>query len=91
MTDGADVVLVRVREDEPGQVLVPFLDEGGIGHEHIDTGQTRIGVRHAEVDHQPAPGVAVEIEVHADLAGAAERQEIEFLGPGRFGHVALAR
>ena len=33
----------------------------------------------AEVDHQPLAGMAVEIEVHADLARAAQRQEQELV------------
>ena len=32
---------------------------------------------HAAVHHQPAPGVVVEVQVHPDLAGAAEREEVQ--------------
>src|SRR5207244_12102018 len=32
------------------------------------------------IDDQPLAAIAVEVEVHADLAGAAERQEIKRVG-----------
>ena len=44
-----------------------------------------VGEGDAAIDHQPLPSIAVEGEVHADLAGAAERQEDQLVGP-----VALA-
>src|SRR3546814_20142499 len=78
----ADVVLVGVGEHQAGEALAPLHDEGGVGHLHVDPRQARIAEDDAEVDHQPGAVVAVEVEVHADLAGAAERHEVDILGTG---------
>src|SRR3546814_3939552 len=69
------MVLVGVGEDEAGKVVAAVDDEARVGHLHIDPRQARIAEDDAEIDHQPGAIVAVEIEVHADFAGAAERNE----------------
>ena len=83
VADRADVVLVGMGQDQPGQVLAARLDEGGIGHQHVDPGRAGPGEGDPEIDHQPLSVMAVEVQVHADLAGPAERQEVEFVSPGR--------
>ena len=40
----------------------------------------------AEIDHQPFAVMAVEIEIHPDLAAAAQRQEQELVAAGTIGH-----
>ena len=45
----------------------------------------------AEIDHQPLAGMAVEVEVHADLAGAAQRQEQQLVVPGAVISASLLR
>ena len=85
VTNGADVVLVGVGKHQPDQILAPFLDEAGVGHEHVHARRAAVGKDDPEIDHEPAPSVAVEVQVHADLAGSAERQEVELVGPRRPG------
>ena len=73
------MVLMAVRQDDAEQVLPPLLDEGEIGQDQVDAGILMIGEGHAEIDHQPFALAAVEIDVHADLARAAEREEKQFV------------
>ena len=76
--DRADMVLMPVGQHDPEQILVPLFDEGEIGQDQVDAGIGRIGEGHAEIDHHPFAVAAVEIDVHADLARAAEREEEQF-------------
>src|SRR5215813_2882203 len=70
---------MRVRQNNADQVLAALLDEGGIGHHDFDAGHGIVGKADAEIDHQPFAGVAVEIEDHADLARAAQREEQQLI------------
>ena len=70
-----DMVLMAVRQDDPDQPLLLALDELKIGEDEIDPGIFGVGERQAEVGHDPLPAAAVEIDVHADLARAAEGAE----------------
>ena len=72
------MVLVAMGEDDPEQILAPLLDEGQIGQDQLDARIGWIGKGHAEIDHHPFAVAAIEIDVHADLARAAEREEKEF-------------
>ena len=72
---GAEMILVRVGQHQADEIVAMLLDEGGIGHDHVDARHRLVAEGHAEIDHQPLAGIAVEVEVHADLARAAERQE----------------
>jgi hypothetical protein len=78
----ADVVLVRVGEDDAEQAVEPLLNELEVGEHQVDAGVVGIGEPHAEVDHQPLAIAAVEVDVHADLARAAEREEQQFVSGG---------
>ena len=78
--DGAEMVLVGVGDDDAGEILLALLDEGGIGHHDLDARHGVVAEGDAEIDHQPLAGVAVEVEVHADLARAAERDEQQLVG-----------
>ena len=73
------MVLVAVGQDDAEQVVAPLLDEGEIGEHQLDAGIGRVGEGHAEIDHDPLALAAVEIDVHADLARAAEREEEQFV------------
>ncbi len=79
----ADVVLMRVGDDDADEILLRLLDEAEIRHDEIDARQLVAGEGDAEVDHQPLAGVrrpiAVERAIHADLAQAAERGEHELV------------
>ena len=78
---GADVILMRMGDDDPDQILLRLLDEAEIRHDEIDARQVLAGEGDAEVDHQPLARVrrpiAVKGAIHADLAQAAERGEHE--------------
>ena len=80
---GADMVFVRVRQDEADERLLFGGDEAQI-RKHDVSARLRVARKgDAEIDHEPLPvlgrAVTVEIDVHADLAQAAERQEYEFV------------
>ena len=78
----ADVVFMPVRQDDTDEIVQAILDEGQVGQDDIDAGICGIGEGHAQIDHQPLAGVAIEIDVHADLARAAEGAEEKFVGFG---------
>ena len=80
--DGAEMVLVGMGDDDADQVLAALLDEGGIGHHDLDARHRVVAEGDAEIDHQPLAGMAVEIEVHADLAGTAQGEEQELVVRG---------
>ena len=74
----ADMILVAVGQDDPGEPLLLLLDELEVGQDQVDARIGRIGEGQAEVDHDPLAAAAVEIDVHADLARAAEGDEQQF-------------
>ena len=80
------MVLVGVGQHQAGQPIAPGLDEGRVGHQDIDARLAFIGEGDAEVDHEPTAVVAVEVEVHVDLAGAAQGQEPEIARARLPGH-----
>src|SRR5258706_744979 len=87
----ADVILVRMRDHEPDQIGLALDDEGRIRHHDLDPRYRVVAEGHAEIDHQPLAGIAVEVEVHADLAGAAERHEQQLVRlPHRSAELVLA-
>ena len=69
--DGADMIFMAVGEHDAEQILAALLDEGEIGQHHVDAGIARVTKGHAEIDHHPFALAAIEIDVHANLAGAA--------------------
>ena len=75
--DRADMILMPVREHDADQAVGMTLDEVEIGEHEIDAGIGGIGEGEAEIDHHPFAVAAVEIDVHADFARAAEREEEE--------------
>ena len=78
------MVLVAVSQDDPGKPLLLVLDELEVGQDELDPGIVGIGEGQAEVDHDPLAAAAVEIDVHADLARAAERAEKQFFTRDHF-------
>ena len=77
--DRADMVFMAMGEHDAEQIGAAFLDEGQIGQHEFDPGIARIGKGHAEIDHHPFAVAAIEIDVHADFARAAQRQENQFV------------
>jgi hypothetical protein len=81
-----DMVLVGMGQDKAGQLVAPLLDETRVRHDQIDPGQPLVGEGDAQVDHEPGPVVPIEVQVHSNLAGPAERQEPEILRSGQPAH-----
>ena len=73
------MVLVGVGEHDADEIGPLFLEVGDVRKDEVDTG--KIGARKgdAEVDREPGARlrrpVAVEPEIHADLADPAKRKE----------------
>ena len=81
------MVFVTVRENDPRQPVRPFLDESRVRQYDVDAGGRVIAKGDAHIDDDPLLIVrlaqAVQIEVHADLFGAAEGHEEQmFVGIG---------
>src|SRR5271165_368153 len=77
----ADMVFVRMGDDDAGEVLSRLLDETDVGHDEIDAGQVVACEGDAEIDHQPLARlrrpIAVERAIHADFAQAPQGREHE--------------
>ncbi len=87
------MILVGVREHDADEVAFLLLEETDVGHDEIDARRGVVAEGDADIDAQPAAALfgadAVEREIHADLADAAERHEQEFACiPG---HASAAR
>jgi hypothetical protein len=86
--DCADVILVRVGQDDPDQVLLALLDEIQVCENQFGAGVLVGPEGHAKVHHQPLALAAVEVDIHPDFARAAERAKQQFLA--RF-HESMVR
>ena len=89
---GAEMILMRVGQEQPLEVGALGLEEGDVGKDQVDP---RLGVAakgDPQVDDEPLAvvgrPVAVEIQVHADLPHAANGDEHELrpLSVGTAGH-----
>ena len=69
------MVLVRVGDDQAHQLVAAIGDVARIGHHHVDLGMRRTAEADAAVHRQPFAVAAVKVQVHADLARPAQRQE----------------
>ncbi len=92
----AQMILVRMGQHDARQILAAFDDEFRIRHDDLDTRRRLVAEGDAEIDHQPLSVMAVQIQVHADLARPAKRQEDQVLRTqpvdiGRFGHYFALR
>ena len=84
MRHGAHMVFVGMGQDHADQIVPTLLDEARVGHDEINARRCQIAEGHAAIDDDPGllslRPIAVEIEIHADFIGSAERQEIEAIG-----------
>src|SRR4029077_20823140 len=84
VNDSAEMILMGVREQETGDIVPLLLDETDVWEDKVDAGLVLGAESDAHVDDQPlaraGPAITVEVEIHDDLAHAAEREEDE-LGP----------
>ena len=76
MRDGADVVLVAVREDERRDPAAIGVERADIGNDQVDAEELRPGKHHAGVDEQSGIPAGDEQHVHAELADPAERDDV---------------
>ena len=89
---GAEMILMRMGEEQGLQVRALSLEEADIGKDHVDAGLGLAAEGDAQIDDEPLAVVgrpiAVEIEVHADLPHAAKGDEHELwpLSVGTSGH-----
>lgn len=78
---GADMVFVRVGQNDALDRLA--FQIGRIGHDHIHAGRGQVAEGDADIDDQPFTislwPEAIGVEVHTDLVRAAQRQENEFV------------
>src|SRR5438105_15576414 len=76
------MIFMCVGEHDTGERLAFAFDEGEVGKDDIDAGLGVIAELDTQINHQPFTGFgvtgAIEIAIHPDLTGAAERQEHEF-------------
>ena len=72
MGDGPKMIFVAVGEHEAAEGLSRPLDKGGIRHLYVGFLRAVLGKGDAAVHHEPAVVMALEVEVHSDLTGAAE-------------------
>ncbi len=81
--DGADMILMPVRQYDAEQVLLPVLDEFEVGHNDVDARIIVAAKGHAQIGHDPFAVAAIEIGVHADLARSAQREKKQLLARSR--------
>src|SRR3954452_13086881 len=79
----ADMIFVRMRDDEREEIGPNFLDKSNVGVDEIDARQIGPSESETAIDHDPfAPAggaEAIERGVHADLTETAERDKDEFV------------
>ncbi len=79
---GAEMILMRMGQNQADEILSPLLDEARIGHDDLDPRRRLVAEADAEIDHQPFPGMSVKVQVHADLPRPAQGQEEQLVGTG---------
>src|SRR6185437_12610396 len=84
--DGAKMILMGMREHEANEVLALFLQKADVRHDQVDPRQMLLVAEgDAEIDGKPGALVAIaeaiDRQVHADLADAAERCKGQFIRP----------
>jgi hypothetical protein len=79
------MILMRMGQHQREQVLPLLLEKRDVRHDQVDARQMLfVAEGHAEVDRKEAPlvtiAMAVDRQVHADLAHAPERRECQLIG-----------
>ena len=73
--NGTEMILMAVSENQTGKRVAPLFNETEVGKHHIDARHAVVRKGDAEINHQPATVVMVEVGIHPDLAGTAKRHE----------------
>ena len=74
----ADVVFVAVGEDDSANALAVFDEIGNVGDDDVDAQQFGFGEHQAGVDDDDVVAPAHGHAVHAELAQAAQRHDMQF-------------
>ena len=74
---GADVILVAVRQDQRLDLAAPRLEVGQVGDDQVDAEQIGVGEHDAGVDEDGRVLPRDGHHVHAELAEAAKRHDLE--------------
>ena len=74
--DGADVVLVPVRQDETDDAALVGVERREIGDDEVDAEQLGLGEHHAGVDEQSFAATGDDQHVHAEFADTTERKDV---------------
>ena len=86
--DSAEMVFMGVSENEAQEIRALGFEKGDVGQNDVDAGLVFAAEGDAHVDNEPLAinlrPVAIDVEIHADLAHAAKGDEDEF-GLTRFG------
>ena len=80
------MIFMGVRQHQADQVLPLLFEKADVGHDQVDARQMLLVAEgDAEIDREPgalmAVAEAVDRQVHADLADAAERRKGQFIRP----------
>ena len=79
----ADMILMRMGDDDADEVFLDLFDEFHVRQDQIDARQVVAGEGHADIDQQPfallGGAEAIERAIHADLAKTAKRREDQFV------------
>ena len=75
----ADMILMRMGQHDRVELLAAFFDKFQIGEDQVDARVLVPRKGHAQIDHQPPALATVEVDVHADFARAAKREEQQFV------------
>jgi len=77
-------------QHEARQLILVVFDVLRVRHDDVDTGMGAVAKGDAQINHDPfclaRLTVAVQVEVHADFAGTAQGQEVQFIANVVFGH-----
>ena len=69
------MVFVGMGQDQRDQIITAAFDEVRVGHDYVDPRGGVVAEGDTAIDHQPFAGMTIEVQVHANLAGAAEWQK----------------
>ena len=74
---GAQMVLMRMGDDQTDQILAAFGDEDRIRQQDLGLRRVVAAEADATVHRQPAIALAVEVEVHPDFACSPQREKFQ--------------
>src|SRR3546814_5117525 len=77
--NGADMILMPMRENDSEQLVATLLNDSQIGKEQVDAGIAWIGIGKAQIYHDPFYLGSIEIDIHAHLYRPHEGQDNQFI------------